>query len=74
MLMMKLSFRELIDRNVTNEWLDLGMDLLIGVPTDKDAGYGRTFLPEELMQLFDSAKVDGKPLVRDNKVYTRCHS
>jgi len=62
------SFRELIDRNVTNEWLDLGMDLLIGVPTDKDAGYGRTFLPEELMQLFDSAKVDGKPLVQDNKL------
>lgn len=62
------SFRELIDRNVTNEWLDLGMDLLIGVPTDKDAGFGRTFLPEELMQLFDSAKVDGKPLVLDNKL------
>lgn len=62
------SFRQLIDRNVPNEWLDFGMDLLIGVPTDKKAGYGRTFLPDELMQLCDSATVDGKPLVISNEL------
>lgn len=62
------SFRQLIDRNVTNEWLDLGMDVLIGIPTDKKAGYGRTFLPDELMQLCDSAVVDGKPLVSGNNL------
>ena len=62
------SFRQLIDRNVKNEWLDLGMDILIGIPTDKKAGYGRTFLPDELMQLCDSATVDGKPLVSGNNL------
>lgn len=64
----KATFRQLIDRNVPNEWLDLGMDLLIGIPTDKKAAYGRTFLPDELMQLCDSAVVDGKPLVVSNKL------
>ncbi|MCB0508164.1 MAG: DUF4105 domain-containing protein [Bacteroidetes bacterium] len=62
------SFRELIDRNVHDEWLDFGMDLLIGVPTDKEAKFGRTFLPDELMQTFDNATVDGKPLVKSNKL------
>lgn len=62
------SFRELIDRNVNNEWLDLGMDLLIGVPTDMNAGFNRTFLPSELMELCDSAIVDGKPLVSGNNL------
>lgn len=60
------TYRQLIDRNVPNEWLDLGMDLLIGVPTDQQSKYGRTFLPEELMQLCDSAVVDGKKLVKSN--------
>ncbi len=62
------TYRQLIDRNVKDEWLDLGMDLLIGVPTDQQAGFGRTFLPDELMQLFDSATVDGKPLVSGNNL------
>ncbi len=62
------TFRYLIDRNVTNEWLDLGMDLLIGIPTDIKSNFGRTFLPDELMQLCDSAIVDGKPLVISNKI------
>jgi len=62
------TYRQLIDRNVPNEWLDFGMDLLIGLPTDKKAKYGRTFLPDELMQLCDSATVDGKPLVNTNYI------
>ena len=64
----KSSFRQLIDRNAKDEWLDFGMDILIGLPTDKNAGFDRTFLPEELMQLFDSATVDGKPLVIGNNI------
>lgn len=64
----EVSYRALIDRNVSNEWLDFGMDLLIGIPTDKKAKFGRTFLPEELMQLLDSATVDGKPLVTGNNL------
>jgi hypothetical protein len=62
------TFRQLIDRNVKDEWLDLGMDLLIGIPTDKKAGFGRTFLPLELMDLCDSAIVDGKPMVSGNSI------
>lgn len=62
------TYRQLIDRNVPNEWLDLGMDLLIGVPTDKKSGFGRTFLPDELMQLYDSTKIDGKSLVSSNEL------
>jgi len=64
----KSSFRQLIDRNAKDEWLDFGMDILIGLPTDRNAGFDRTFLPEELMQLFDSATVDGKPLVIGNNI------
>lgn len=64
----KSSYRQLIDRNVKDEWLDLGMDLLIGVPTDKESGFGRTFLPDELMQAFDGAVVDGKKLVSSNQL------
>lgn len=60
------TFRELIDRHNTNEWLDFGMDLLIGLPTDKRAGYGRTFIPFELMQLYDGATADGKKVVLSN--------
>ncbi|MFN8295885.1 MAG: DUF4105 domain-containing protein [Chitinophagales bacterium] len=62
------TFRQLIDRNVPNEWLDLGMDLLIGVPTDKKSGFDRTFLPYELMQLYDNTKIEGKPLVSSNEL------
>lgn len=57
------TYRELIDRHNTNEWLDFGMDLGIGLPTDKKAGYGRTFLPFELQQLIEGATLNGKPIV-----------
>ena len=60
------TYRELIDRNVKDEWLDLGMDLLIGIPTDTSANFGRTFLPEELMQMLDNTTVDGKKIVKSN--------
>ncbi|MDB5225971.1 MAG: rane protein [Bacteroidota bacterium] len=64
----KATYRQLIHRNVGPGWLGLGMDLLIGIPTDKKAGFGRTFLPNELMELFDHAIVDGKPLVTGNNL------
>jgi hypothetical protein len=60
------TYRQLIDRHNTNEWLDFGMDLLIGLPTDKKAKIGRTFLPYELMQLIDGATLNGKPIVKSN--------
>jgi uncharacterized membrane protein len=60
------TYRQLIDRHNTNEWLDFGMDLLIGLPTDKKAKMGRTFLPYELMQLIDGATLNGKPIVKSN--------
>lgn len=62
----KTTYRALIDRHVPNEWLDFGMDLLIGLRTDKASGIGRTFLPYELMQLLDNTTYNNKPLVITN--------
>lgn len=61
-----LSYRKLIRRHNTNKWLGFGMDLLIGKNTDKKAGYGRTFLPYELEQLFDGATLNGQPIVNSS--------
>lgn len=58
-----VSYRKLIRKYANDPWLDFGMDLLIGARTDKKAGLGRTFLPDELMQTFDGALVDHKKLV-----------
>lgn len=60
----KSTYRALIDRHNTNEWLDFGMDLLIGLPTDTESGFGRTFIPYELMQLIDGATLNGKKIVK----------
>jgi len=58
-----VTYRALIDRHNTNEWLDFGMDIAIGLPTDRKAGYGRTFLPSELMQLIAGATLNGSSVV-----------
>ena len=61
------TIRELIDKHTTyNEWLDFGIDLLLGVRTDKIADKDtRMFLPEELMIEFDSTSYQGKSIVRE---------
>ncbi|HBX50435.1 MAG: hypothetical protein A2275_11885 [Bacteroidetes bacterium RIFOXYA12_FULL_35_11] len=62
------SFRELLDPYLTeSQWTDLGMDLLLGLPSDMTASSDEyMFLPDFLMLAFDKAvhKTTKKPLVK----------
>jgi len=64
------TIREMVDRHVRyNEWLDFGIDLLLGVRFDKVADADtRMFLPAELMTEFDSTQFMGKPIVSDSRI------
>lgn len=65
------SFRQIIDRYMSyNDWLDLGIDLLLGARLDKKmTTEDRMFLPIELMEVFDSAQYQGKPLVIQSQMW-----
>lgn len=55
-----ISFRQWIDKYayVQNPWADFGMDLAIGSPSDDIAtAMQAMFLPENLLQAFDEAKI-----------------
>lgn len=64
------TIRELVDKHMTyNEWLDFGIDLLLGVRFDKVADADtRMFLPAELMTEFDSTEYNGVPIVKDSRI------
>ncbi|MCO5231674.1 MAG: DUF4105 domain-containing protein [Chitinophagales bacterium] len=64
------TIREMIDRHMTyNEWLDFGIDLLLGARLDRKADSDtRMFLPYELMVEFDSTQYHGKPIVKDSRI------
>lgn len=55
-----LSFRELLDPFLTDDtWIDLGMDLGLGLPADRTATPREaTFLPERLMDYLAAARID----------------
>ena len=59
------TFRQLVDPYVTDApLLRLGIDLGLGMPTDRDAtARERVFLPIELMNQFDGASFDRRRLV-----------
>ena len=65
----QVSFRELLDPYIEPQpFLDLGIDLALGLPTDREAISRETlFLPLYLMEAFDYARIDSagvnKPLV-----------
>ncbi len=70
-----LSFRDYVDENTFNvPWGDFGIDLALGLPTDKKVTpYHRMFLPEEMKLAFDRAEVydDGgraTPLVSEERM------
>lgn len=67
--------RELVDKHmVYNEWLDFGIDLLLGVRFDKVANADtRMFLPAELMTEFDSTEYHGAPIVKDSSIIFHGH-
>lgn len=64
------TFREMIARYMSyNLWLSFGIDLILGMRFDQNADTEmRMFLPEELMEVFDSTQHHGLPLVKENKV------
>ncbi len=55
-----LSFRELIDPYLSRSpWLNLGVDLALGLPSDKVATpYQYMFLPDYILNIFDKAMID----------------
>jgi Domain of unknown function (DUF4105) len=67
------SYRDLIDPYLRNDvWADFGIDLLLGLPTDKTADQrGATFLPDELFKALSTAEVQvagqWQPLVRSEQ-------
>jgi len=73
------SYRQWIDlyaRKNEKLWADFGMDLAIGEPSDEKTGAnGAMFLPDNLMDGFDAAKInrDGKwqPLVLSKQLINR---
>lgn len=62
--------RQMVDRHMRyNEWLDFGIDLLLGARFDRVADADtRMFLPAELMTYFDSTEYQGQPIVKDSRI------
>jgi Domain of unknown function (DUF4105) len=65
------SFRDLIHEYLNKndkQWDKLGIDILLGRPVDKMMSVGQVmFLPDYLMKSFDSARVDGRTLVKKTR-------
>lgn len=61
------TFRDLIDVNlVYHPWGDFGIDLGLGLPCEAiPTSREYMFLPDKLMQAFDKARYQNKPLVRE---------
>ncbi len=67
----KKTFRDLIyeylDKN-DKQWSKLGIDILLGKPTDAVMKPGEVmFLPDYLLQTFDSTSIDSRPLVNQKQ-------
>ena len=63
------TYRDLLDENLKSlVWSDFGIDVVIGAVADRDSDWrNRMFLPSYLKDRFESAKVNGKALVKSNK-------
>ncbi|MDB5206910.1 MAG: hypothetical protein JWR72_1985 [Flavisolibacter sp.] len=65
------TFRNLIDiylNRANQDWSKLGIDLLLGARMDRKASNTEAmFLPDNLLKAFDSATIDGKPLVNSKQ-------
>ncbi len=67
------TFRQMIDLYLTSHpWSDLGIDLALGIPCDREADYrDKMFLPDYLMAAFASAEVDHDGDVRPLVAHTQ---
>jgi len=63
------TFRLLLDQQLANhQWMDFGIDLIIGNRADKIPTIRQsTFLPPQLMKTFEKAKISSKPSIADAK-------
>lgn len=65
------TFRNLIDiylNKANQDWSKLGIDLLLGAKMDRKASNKEAmFLPDNLMNAFNTATLDGKPLVESEQ-------
>ncbi len=65
-----LSYRDMIDPYLVNmKWSKLGIDIALGLPTDKKATpYNYMFLPDWMMKGFGNATINNKPLVKETNI------
>lgn len=63
------TYRDLLDEKlVPLVWSDFGIDIVIGAVADDQADMrNQMFLPSYMMDMFASAKISGKPLVKETK-------
>jgi hypothetical protein len=63
------TYRKAVDQYVPNEWMDLGIDLLLGSKVDKAIGNRELmFLPDYLDENLRLARINGEPL--NTEVFT----
>ena len=65
----KKTFREFLTEQLSNhQWMDFGIDLIIGARADKHPTIRQsTFLPPQLEKFFSKAKINSKPSMGDMK-------
>ena len=65
----KKTFREFLTEQLSNhQWMDFGIDLIIGARADKHPTIRQsTFLPPQLEKFFSKAKINSKPSLEDMK-------
>jgi len=60
------TFRTLFTRYLkTMPWSRFGIELVLGKLTDEKAGYNSLFVPDDLQESINLAKISGKPLVSE---------
>ena len=64
------SYRNMIDSYlIYHPWGDFGIDLGLGTPCDKiPSAQEYLFLPDELDRAFDHAQIEGRPIVKEERI------
>ncbi len=67
----EVTFRQILQEYVEprDPWTYFGMDLILGIPTDKKADFrNQMFIPDYLSQNLAKATLDGKPLLQQSAI------
>ncbi len=67
------SYRDLLDeKTIPMVWSDFGIDIVIGAIADRSYDFRtQMFLPDYLKNQFGTARISGKPLVKEERVLLR---